>query len=89
MRIFFVISKAFDKIWHGGLIYKVIYLKAPMYIIEFIKSFLDDLIFRGRVSECYSEPHSVTCYVSQESVLDLLLFLVYINDIPVFKLNKI
>jgi hypothetical protein len=37
--IYFDISKAFDKVWHAGLIYKLIYLKVLTYIIRFIKSF--------------------------------------------------
>ena len=40
--IYFDISKAFDKVWHAGLIYKLIYLKVPTYITRFIKSFLTD-----------------------------------------------
>ena len=37
--IFFDISKAFDKIWHAGLIYKLYYLKSYFYLIEFIINF--------------------------------------------------
>ena len=31
--IFFDISKAFDKVWHAGLIYKLVYLGVPMYLV--------------------------------------------------------
>ena len=27
------ISKAFDKVWHAGFIYKLIKLKVPMYLV--------------------------------------------------------
>ncbi len=37
--IFFDISKAFDKVWHVGLLYKLIKLKLPIYLIKYLKDF--------------------------------------------------
>ena len=31
--IFFDISQAFDKVWHAGLIYKLVHLNVPLYLI--------------------------------------------------------
>ena len=53
--IYFDISKAFDKVWHAGLIYKLIYLKVPTYIIRFIKSFLTDLENRTELLVLFSK----------------------------------
>ncbi len=36
-RVFFDISQAFDKVKHKGLIYKLIKLGLPKYIISFVK----------------------------------------------------
>ena len=80
--IFYDISKAFDKVWHAGLIYKLIYLGVPKYIIRFIKNFLSDRFFKVKVNDTYSEPYPITCSVPQGSVLGPLLFLVFIGDIP-------
>ena len=80
--IFYDISKAFDKVWHAGLIYKLIYLGVPKYIIRFIKNFLSDRFFKVKVNDTYSEPCPITCSVPQGSVLGPLLFLVFIGDIP-------
>ena len=44
--IFFDISKAFDKVRHDGLIYKLIKLEIPVYLIRFIRNFLSDRIFK-------------------------------------------
>ena len=49
----FDISKAFDKVWHAGIIYKLILLKIPKYIIRFIKSFVTDRTFRVKVNESF------------------------------------
>jgi hypothetical protein len=38
--IFFDIASAFDKVWHDGLIYKLIKLKFPKYTIVWLKQFL-------------------------------------------------
>ena len=86
--IFFDISKAFDKVWHAGLIYKLIYLGVPMYIIRFIKSFLSDRFFKVKINDAYSEPHPITCSVPQGSVLGPLLFLVFIGDIPLSNIKS-
>jgi len=80
--IFFDISKAFDKVWHNGLIYKLIKLNVPSYIIKYLVDFLKDRKFRVSVGESLSDPCSIFCSVPQGSVLGPLLFLIYINDIP-------
>ena len=41
-------KQAFDRVWHDGLIYKLIQLDCPHYLIGIIKSFLSDRTFRVR-----------------------------------------
>ena len=53
LGIFFDISKAFDKVWLAGLLYKLIYLKVPMYLIRYIKSFLENTIKLNLLSISY------------------------------------
>ena len=43
--VFFDISKAFDKVWLAGLVYKLVHLGVPKYLIRFIKSFLEYRFF--------------------------------------------
>lgn len=80
--IFFDISKAFDKVWHNGLIYKLINLNIPSYILKYVTDFLKNRVYRVNVDNSFSEFRKILCSVPQGSVLGPLLFLVYINDIP-------
>ena len=40
--ILFDVEKAFDKVWHKGLIYKLIKFKTPSYIIRLLNSYLEN-----------------------------------------------
>ena len=80
--IFFDISNAFDEVWHICLIYKLINLGVPVYIIRFIKKFLSERFFKVKVNDTFSRSHSITSSVPKGSVLGPLLFLVFIGDIP-------
>jgi len=82
LGIFFDISKAFDKVWHNGLLKKLIDLKIPNYILNYLKDFLNNRFFRINIDGYLGEACKITCSVPQGSVLGPLLFLVYINDIP-------
>jgi endonuclease/exonuclease/phosphatase family metal-dependent hydrolase len=81
--IFFDISKAFDKVWHNGLLFKLLELNPPKYMVNFIRDFLNKRSFSVQIEGHMSEECSITCSVPQGSVLGPLLFLIYINDIPI------
>jgi len=80
--IFFDISKAFDKVWHAGLIMKLIEYGVPHYLIRFVKDFLSERSFKVNVNGKYSDSKKIECGVPQGSVLGPILFLVFINGIP-------
>ena len=44
--IFFDISKAFDRAWHYGIVFKLVKIGAPIYLVRFVKYFLSDRSFR-------------------------------------------
>jgi hypothetical protein len=76
------IEKAFDKVWHDGLTYKMIRYKYPDTLTKLVRSFLDDRTFNVQVNNALSDTKRMKAGVPQGSVLSPKLFALYINDIP-------
>ena len=75
------VSKAFDKVWHKGLPFKLKLTGVNKQLISWIESYLSDRQQKV-VSEGFSSTlQGIKAVVPQGSVLGPFLFLVYINDI--------
>ena len=72
-------SKAFDKVWHEGLIFKLQSYGVESLYLELLKSYLNDRFQRVLLNGTTSEWKQVYAGVPQGSILGLI----YINVLPV------
>ena len=79
--IFLNPSKAFDRIWHKGLIYKLECKGISWNLLTLVKNYLRDHKQRVVLNGKSSEWASVSAGVLQGAVLGHLFFLIYINDL--------
>ena len=79
--IFFDITKAFDKIWHNGLLFKLIQNKFDKYIIKWIAEFLKNRSFKIKINSTFSKNFDIEVGVPQGVALSTILFSIFINDI--------
>ena len=76
------LQKAFNTIDHNILLLKMPSLRFSREVIDWYKSYLSSRKFHVNVHDKFSTSADLRCGIPQGSILERLLFMLYINDMP-------
>lgn len=76
------VAKAFDRVWHAGLKYKILNIGVQAIFEMLSYDFLDDRQAKIKVDDYIGPPMELECGVPQGSSLSPTLYIIYTRDLP-------
>lgn len=81
--VFLDVAKAFDRVWHTGLVHKLAVANFPPHLVNIMESYLRGRSFHVAMHGDRSTSRPIAAGVPQGSILAPFLYNIYTNDIPV------
>jgi hypothetical protein len=76
------VEKAFDRVYHDGLIYKMAQYEFPTQLTSLVDSFLNGRTFRVAINGQPSASHRIKYGVPQGAVISPCLYSIFTSDLP-------
>lgn len=76
------IKKAFDKVWHTGLKFKIVKTELPTYMKRILCDYLTDRQIQIQIGQHLGPPFQIESGVPQGGCLSPTLFILYTSDMP-------
>lgn len=76
------VSKAFDKVWHNGLKYKILQLGLPPHMERILCDYLCDRTVNIRINNTIGPSIDILSGVPQGGILSPTMYTIYTRDIP-------
>ena len=80
--VFMDFQKAFDRVWHDRLLYKLGLCGIKPAALPWVRSYLTDRSISVQVRQRRSSPYPLSAGVTQGSHLGPVLFIAFINNLP-------